>query len=92
MHIQATVADPGEGPRGPGPPYLSTKMRPEGPEKKPFGDRPGPHSLLSEGLKPPLSYTRQLTTIVKDIFSFVNLTVNIVVYFIFSNFSVSDQY
>ena len=30
------VADPGEGPRGPAPPYFYTKLRPEGPEKKFF--------------------------------------------------------
>jgi len=33
------VAEPGEGPEGPGPPYFQTKIRPEGP-KNVLGDRP----------------------------------------------------
>ena len=48
------MADPGEGPGGPGPPYFSTKMRPEG-QKKVFGDRPP----LSDGLDPLLLVYRQ---------------------------------
>ena len=39
------MADPGEGPGGPGPPsYFWTKLRPEGPKKTFFGDRPPPPS------------------------------------------------
>ena len=49
------MADPGEGPGGPGSPYFSTKMRPEG-QKKFFGDRPPP---LSDGLDPLLLVYRQ---------------------------------
>ena len=30
---QKSVADPGEGPGGPGPPYFYTKLRPDGPKK-----------------------------------------------------------
>ena len=40
----AAMADPGEGPGGPSPPYFSTKMRPEGPKKK----------FLESGLPPHL--------------------------------------
>ena len=31
--LELTVADPGVGPGRPGPPYFSTKMKPEGPQK-----------------------------------------------------------
>ena len=40
-----SVADPGEGPGGPAPPYFYTKLRPEGPRKN-FWDPPS----LSKGL------------------------------------------
>ena len=61
------VADPGEGLGGPGPPYFYTKLRPEGPKKMFFWDRPPLFSEsgwpdpspppLSEGLVPPLKTT-----------------------------------
>ena len=52
LNSKKPVADPGEGPGGPAPPYFSTKMRPEGPNKIFWGTGPPP---LSEGLddRPP---------------------------------------
>ena len=41
------VADPGEGPGGPGPPYFYTKLRPEG--RKKIFLRPGPSLLSGSG-------------------------------------------
>ena len=60
-----SVADPGEGPGGPAPPYFYTKLMPEGP-KKIFGTPPlylrvwmtGPP--LSGGLDPPLDMKRKI--------------------------------
>ena len=37
------MADQGEGPGGPRPPYFLTKMRPEGPKKIFFADRAPPY-------------------------------------------------
>ena len=34
------LADPGEGPGGPGPPYFLTKLRPDGPKNFFFGGHP----------------------------------------------------
>ena len=64
--FSCSVADLGEGPGGPGPPYFETKLRPQGP-KKFFGDPPPlipgsgrpPPSRLSEGLDPPLMLARK---------------------------------
>ena len=46
------MADPGEVPGGPParPPYFQTKLRPEGPKKIFFLDRPLSHPPLSQGL------------------------------------------
>ena len=44
-HDQGSMADPGEGPGGPTPPYFYTKMKPEGP-KKFFLSPPPPPSYL----------------------------------------------
>ena len=60
-----SVADPGEGPGGPAPPYFYTKLMPEGP-KKIFVTPPlylrvwmtGPP--LSGGLDPPLGMKRKI--------------------------------
>ena len=52
--LSISVADPGEGTGTPPPPYLSTKMRPEG-QKTFFGGDPSPPPTLSEGLDPPLN-------------------------------------
>ena len=51
-----SAADPGEGPRGPGPPFCQTKLRPKGP-KKMFWRLP---PYISQGLDalPPLPYLK----------------------------------
>ena len=52
-----TVVNPGEGPRGPAPPYFWTKLRPEGPKK--FGEgETGPPPYLRVWMTAPAFYLK----------------------------------
>ena len=51
---QKSVADPGEGPGGPGPPYFYTKLRPDGPKKIFLRLSPPPYLRIWMTTPPPL--------------------------------------